>query len=615
MSTPNLPGMVSRWNLFQNRNFRLLLASQAISQIGDGLTKVALLWFVYQLTGSALKMTIIGLLQTIPPLLLSPMIGVYLDRLPKKTVMVTLDIIRAFIIALIPALYVFDVLTLEILFIFVFFTAIFSTAFGPALAASLPLLVKSSELMSANSLLQTTTNMGILVGPAICGVLIGWLGTQNVLYVDAATFLLSALCLLPIQGHLLTTVPGVPKEASKIGQDLIVGMRFVFRERPMLRSLLITTVFYTLGASTFIYVLPLFVQEHIEADPRWLGWLWSAMGGGMLVTSFGLSCVKNLDLNSRILLIAFSMVVGGSALQFLAHAHSVVWGFVLVTVIGASTATFTPIVWSIVQEITPHHLMGRVFTLLNTASMAMASGGMVAFGGVADTFGAMGGIWMISLVFLVTGMMVIFSNRFVLQKHQAFRSTPLGSSTHSDFQKKRRFVKNVNLMPISIDGKWVENRERVQTFYPHSSRISRAPPANRPTPNCSGSPHKNRRCNMKTALHFLLAFSLALALIPSAFAFGSQESSEFRSLPLASQTIEGRIVAKGALFWEEQLSPINEFHLKKEYLVLQNSYSLKELFVLEFEPFFISIDQFHLGEKIEARLAADGSIISAKHIN
>ncbi len=168
----------NRWDLFKNRNFRMLWASQAVSQIGDGLTKVALLWFVYQLTGSALKMTIIGLLQTIPPLVLSPIVGVYLDRLPKKPVMVILDVIRAFLIALIPVLYVFNALTLEVLFILVFFTAIFSTAFGPALAASLPLLVKPSELMSANSLLQSTTNVGILIGPAICGVLIAWLGTQ-----------------------------------------------------------------------------------------------------------------------------------------------------------------------------------------------------------------------------------------------------------------------------------------------------------------------------------------------------------------------------------------------------------------------------------------------------
>ncbi len=486
----NTPHVTNRWDLFHHPNFRLLWASQAVSQIGDGLTKVALLWFVYQLTGSALKMTIIGLLQTIPPLVLGPLVGVYLDRLPKKPVMVILDVIRAILIALIPILYVFEALSLEVLFVLVFFTAIFSTAYGPALAASLPLLVKPSELMSANSLLQSTTNMGILIGPAICGVLIAWLGTENVLYVNAVTFLLSGLCLLPIKNHLLTTAPQITKQASKVSQDLLVGMRFVFKERPVLRSLLFTTVFYTLGASAFIYVLPLFVNEHIESDPVWLGWLWSSMGAGMLITSIGLSCVKKLTRRDRVILMAASMVVGGSALQGLAHSQSVVWGFILVTVIGASTAAFTPIAWSIIQETTPNHLMGRVFTLINTASMAMASGGMVAFGGIADTFGAMTGISMIGLVFLTTGMIVMISHRFATEEPEILTLDSPDSTVRLDSKTEWGPVRIFSSTP-SIKRKWTGNDEWIQRVYnPYSSRkkpdviphrLSRAPPALRYT--------------------------------------------------------------------------------------------------------------------------------------
>ena len=64
------------WDLLKTRDFGLLFAGQTISQIGDSLNKVALLWFVYELTGSALKMTVIGLLQTLPPLIMGPLIGV-----------------------------------------------------------------------------------------------------------------------------------------------------------------------------------------------------------------------------------------------------------------------------------------------------------------------------------------------------------------------------------------------------------------------------------------------------------------------------------------------------------------------------------------------------------
>jgi MFS family permease len=226
----------------------------------------------------------------------------------------------------------------------------------------------------------------------------------------------------------------------------------------------------------------------MEADPVWLGWLWSAMGAGMLLTSLGLSCVKNLDRNGRIKLMAFSMVLGGSALQVLAHSHSVVWGFILVTVIGASTAAFTPIAWSIIQETTPTHLMGRVFTLINTASMAMASGGMVTFGGVADTFGSMAGISMISFVFLVTGGVVVISHCFAIQGRKPLTYTTRETSGHfqaiSKSKKAWRPVKIDNSMRISSGRIWSRKQDWIRNCpFSHgkipdgfSQRISRALP-------------------------------------------------------------------------------------------------------------------------------------------
>ena len=117
------------WRLITTRNFGLLWWGQATSQIGEGLNRVALLWFVYELTGSAMKMTVVGLLQTIPPLLFGPFIGVYLDRWPKKAVMVWVDVLRALLTLLIPTLYAIGVLSIEGLFGLIFLTSVVSTIF------------------------------------------------------------------------------------------------------------------------------------------------------------------------------------------------------------------------------------------------------------------------------------------------------------------------------------------------------------------------------------------------------------------------------------------------------------------------------------------------------
>ncbi len=84
------------------RDFSLVWWSQVLSQVADGVSKLALLWFVYSITGSALKTTVIGLLQTLPPIVLGPVIGVVVDRLPKKAILICSDLARALLIGLIP---------------------------------------------------------------------------------------------------------------------------------------------------------------------------------------------------------------------------------------------------------------------------------------------------------------------------------------------------------------------------------------------------------------------------------------------------------------------------------------------------------------------------------
>ena len=221
------------WRLIQTRDFGLLWWGQVTSQIGEGLNKVALLWFVYELTGSAMMIATVGLLQTVPPLFFGPLIGVYLDRLRKKPVMIWVDLIRTVLTFLIPALYGFGLLRLEGLFVLIFLQSMVSTVFGPALVSAVPSLVRRSELVSANALIQGTNNIGLLLGPAVSGVLIALIGAQYVLYVNAATFFISALCLMPIRSNeTLRQEPKTAAETKSLLSDLIC--RFPLRlQRPL----------------------------------------------------------------------------------------------------------------------------------------------------------------------------------------------------------------------------------------------------------------------------------------------------------------------------------------------------------------------------------------------
>jgi MFS family permease len=392
------------WELLRTRDFGLLFAGQTISQIGDSLNKVALLWFVYELTGSAFKMTVVGLLQTLPPLLFGSLIGVYLDRFRKKPVMITVDLLRTALILLIPLLHIMEALTLERLYALVFATAIVSTIFGPALAAAVPMIAPKDRLVAANALMQSTTNVGLLVGPAVSGIGIALMGAQNVLYVDAATFLASALCLIPIR-----TCERLDREGAEskgwtegVAQDLLEGFRFVFVEQKTVLLLMLTATLYSVGVSAFVFLLPVFAKDVLAVGPIQLGWLWSSLGIGMLLASLSLASLQQGDLHRRLWLVSVALAIGGLAVGTLGFLETPLAAGVLIVVIGGSTAMFTPIVWAMLQELTPTHLLGRVFTSFAIGGMASSMAGMAGFGWASDAVGPAASLGGISLILLLT---------------------------------------------------------------------------------------------------------------------------------------------------------------------------------------------------------------------
>jgi DHA3 family macrolide efflux protein-like MFS transporter len=401
------------WRLIQTWDFGLLWWGQVTSQIGEGLNKVALLWFVYELTGSAMMIATVGLIQTIPPLLFGPIIGVYLDRLRKKPVMVWIDLIRTLLTLLIPALYGMGHLSLEGLFVLIFLTSVVSTVFGPALVSAVPLMVRRNELVSANALIQGTNNIGSLLGPAVSGILIALIGAQHVLYVNAVTFFISALCLMPIRSdETIAERQGTSAQPGSLLRDLSVGFRFVFGNRSTVFVLVVITALFNLGVSAFVFVLPVYATEALQVGPVQLGWLWSALGAGMLAASSWLALRQKNDVRSRLKILVSGTAVGGLATCSLAALESPLLAAGFVILVGAGAAVLNPVVFALLQENTPSHLMGRVLTTFSTGSMAAAMVGMSSFGWIADKVGPAQSLVGLGLVLLLTAWVAtLFSRR------------------------------------------------------------------------------------------------------------------------------------------------------------------------------------------------------------
>jgi DHA3 family macrolide efflux protein-like MFS transporter len=150
--------------------------------------------------------------------------------------------------------------------------------------------------------------------------------------------------------------------------------------------------------------LPVYAKELLQVGPVQLGWLWSALGAGMLAASSWLAFRPKNDVRGRMQILVSGTTVGGLATCALSVLESPLLAAGLVILVGAGAAVLNPVVWALLQEVTPSHLMGRVLTTFSTGSMAAAMVGMTGFGWIADTVGPAQSLVGLGLVLLLTAL-------------------------------------------------------------------------------------------------------------------------------------------------------------------------------------------------------------------
>lgn len=405
------------------RDFTLVWWGQMVSQVGDGVSKLALLWFVYSITGSPLKTTMIGLLQTLPPILFGPFIGVIVDRVPKKLLLISSDLIRALVLGVLPCLLPVDSFSIERLYLMVFVHAVASAVFGPALTAAIPSLVSRHEFTAANALLQTTTSIGIIVGPALSGVGIATMSSQEVLCVNAVSYVISALCFLFIRFPRMEMAPAAGGSLAGTLRDVMEGFQYVLHRQRVILMLIGAASMYTFATSAFSTLFPVFGKKLLDLGPIEVGYLWSAFGVGLLLVSLGLVSLSSWSLPKRIQLMALSSFISGLTLLGLLFTSNRLVAAALMVIIGMGAGTLTPVAWGVLQEIAPTTLLGRVLAIYNLGAMTSAIAGMTIFGWVTQDFGERPSVFGIGVGLFLSALVSMRVARWV-QVHWAETSLP-----------------------------------------------------------------------------------------------------------------------------------------------------------------------------------------------
>ena len=276
--------------VLRGRSFALLWAAGGVSVLGDWALFVALPFFVYTLTGSALATGIVFVAQTLSRAVVGSVAGVFVDRWDRRRTMVAADLSRAaLLLALLP---VHDGGRVWIVYVVAGLQSAIGQFFQPAKDALVPRLVSREDLVPANALTALSDNLARIVGPAFGGILLDRLGLSSVVLIDSLSFLISGLLLARI------AVPAVARaiEAGgtlggawgRVWGEWRAGLSVV-RGDGVLTALLILLAGVMLAEGIIQVLLAPFVGQVLHGDAAVLGWLMTALGAGGLLGSLVVS--------------------------------------------------------------------------------------------------------------------------------------------------------------------------------------------------------------------------------------------------------------------------------------------------------------------------------------
>lgn len=379
-----------------------LVAANIISQLGNSITNLAIVWYVIETTGSAANAGLAGFFTLLPMVLATFFGGALVDRLGRKLMSIVSDLASGATILAIPVLHQTVGLPLIGLFALIFCGALLDAPGETARRAMIPELARKAgmPLERATSLTQSATATVQLMGPIIAGVLVAAIGTSNVLYVDAATFAVSAL----IVARFLPAMPAVIERGGRYFEEVAEGLRFL-RSHRLLITILTTALVLNFFASPFGGVmLPVFANEE-GWGARSLGFLFSGFGAGTIVGSvtFGIIGPRLPRRLPMILALGFSgiVIVGFAAVQVVAIA------VVLAFLVGISLGIVNPITSTIFLERVPDELRGRVLGAISAVSMCASPIGMLVAGPTVEVIGVRSGFVIVGAVFFLVAVWLL----------------------------------------------------------------------------------------------------------------------------------------------------------------------------------------------------------------
>lgn len=398
------------------RDFTMVVIGQIISLFGNAILRFALPLYLLRETDSSSLFGAVTACSFIPMVIFSFLGGVIADRVNKRNIMVALDFFTAIIIVVFYfALGQIPLVPLMIVMLMLLYGI--SGAYQPSVQASIPLLVDYEALAKGNAIINMVSTLSNLLGPAIGGVLFGAFGLTPILVISIVCFIISAIM------EIFIHIPYQKRDKGKgifatVRNDLIESFYFVKREKPIFLSVVgILAIFNLVLSAAMIVGIPVMVVQVLGMSDADLGIAQGALGLGGLIGSLlaGTSTQKlKIRYNYIYLLICSStaLIMGISLMSAIPTSI----GFWLITIMSFVTmcvsTMFTISIFTVVQQQTPIHLLGKVMATIIAVSSCFQPIGQAIYGELFENLETISWVIMVGAAIVSFGVSILSKRIF-----------------------------------------------------------------------------------------------------------------------------------------------------------------------------------------------------------
>lgn len=388
-----------------HKNFSLLIAGQASSLFGNCILDFALSMYVLETTGSATIFASFLAVAMLPTILLSPLGGVIADRANKRNIMVILDFATGITI-LISAVVIDRANNLVIICITLIIQSILGAFETPTVQACVPQMQKGDNIVRGNAIVNQINAISTFVAPFIGSLLYTTFGLKPVMYAGVFCFLLTAFleCFIKLDYKPEKSSCGI---FQIIKGDLIDSTRFVCRERPAIfKTLILTAVISFFVQGVALVGLPYIVRTVLSLNANYYGAMESMLGFtgilGSIIAGLIVEKFKIRKLYLTLLIIAVPLLPCG-IIFLLVQDTQINYVILLLSfaIIQISACVFSVFALSIIQQLTPDNMIGKVMAYTATFSLCAQPLGQIIFGILFDGFSSA-----VYLVLIPTGIIL-----------------------------------------------------------------------------------------------------------------------------------------------------------------------------------------------------------------